>query len=92
MDTDGELKGLLLETLKISRENNKMLRAMRRDATIGRILSVVWFLIILIGPVVLYFYFLQPYIDQVLSTYESVGAQGGQLIDTSGIKSLLDLF
>lgn len=92
MDEDKELKGLILETLQVARENHKMLRAMRRDVMIGRMLSIVWFLIILIGPLVLYFYFLQPYIDQILSAYKNIGAQGGQLIETSGIKAVLDLF
>jgi uncharacterized membrane protein len=90
MDEDKELKGLLLETLQLTRENNRMLRGMRRDATIGRIVSFVWWLVILGIPLVLYYFFLMPYITQVTSLYENASAQGGQLIDSSGVKGLLD--
>ena len=72
---DPESKKLLEETLELEQENNKILHSMKRSMTWARVMSVVYWLII-IGISVGAFYFIQPYFDRVLSLYNSItGAQ-----------------
>ncbi len=79
---DPESKRLLQETLELSRENNRMLRAMRRAAFWGGVFRVIWWAVIIGVPVVLYYYVFQPYIAELQSTYQSVkgGAEQLQLL------------
>ena len=59
-----------------------MLRAMRRDAFVGGILKIVWWILILIViPYLVYVWYLEPYLDQVLAVYQQAGAQAGQVND-----------
>jgi hypothetical protein len=67
---DPESKKLLEETLTLEQENNKMLRSMRNSMRWARIMTVIYWLLI-IGISVGAFYFLQPYVDQVVKTYGS---------------------
>ena len=68
MMTDREMR----ELLELTRENNKLLHKMRRHAIIGSIMRLFYWTLILGGPIVLYYYFLQPYIDQLLEVYSGV--------------------
>ena len=68
MMTDREMR----ELLELTRENNKLLHKMRRHAIIGSIMRLFYWILILGGPIVLYYYFLQPYIDQLLEVYSGV--------------------
>jgi hypothetical protein len=67
---DPESKKLLEETLELEQENNEILHSMKRSMTWARVMSVVYWLII-IGISIGAFYFIQPYIDQVVKTYGS---------------------
>lgn len=60
------------EILKLTKENNKMLHKMRRDAMYRSLLSTVWWLILLISPVVFYYYYLEPYISEVQKMYSTI--------------------
>ena len=66
--TDREMR----ELLELTRENNKLLHKMLRHAIIGSIMRLFYWTLILGGPIVLYYYFLQPYIDQLLEVYSGV--------------------
>jgi len=68
---DPEAKKLLEETLELEQDNNKMLRSMRRSMIWGRIMSVIYWLII-IGISVGAFYFLQPYFNKIVGLYDSI--------------------
>ena len=89
MDSDDEQRRLLLETLKLTRENNEMLRKMRRSAMYRSILSFVWILIILILPLILYFSYLAPLVEQASAVYESIGNGNSEGFSLDGIKELL---
>jgi uncharacterized membrane protein len=65
---DPESQKLLEETLTLEQENNKMLRSMKRSMLWGRVMTVIYWLLI-IGISVGAFYFLQPYVNQVIKTY-----------------------
>ncbi len=65
---DPESKKLLDATFALAEENNKMLHSMRRSMRMARIMSFVYWAFI-IGSAVGAYYFVQPYIDQLLSVY-----------------------
>jgi len=70
------------EVYKLAKDNNRMLRAMRREAFIGGIFKIVfWLLLFVVIPYLVYVWYLQPYLDQVLSLYQQAGTQAGQVND-----------
>jgi hypothetical protein len=70
---DPESKKLLEETFSLAQDNNKILHAMRRSMRWANVMTTIYWLLI-IGTAVGAFYFLQPYINQVVKTYGSVSA------------------
>ncbi|MFA5778361.1 MAG: hypothetical protein WC870_02650 [Candidatus Paceibacterota bacterium] len=71
-----EEKKLLEQTYELVEENNRMLHSIKRTMFMARIMSVLYWVLI-IGVSVGAFYFIQPYLDQLMDTY-------------SGAKSNLD--
>jgi hypothetical protein len=63
------------ETLKVTRENNKLLKAMRRDAIIGGVLKMVIWLALILVSFYLSAKFLEPYLGMMTS------GQGGKAQD-----------
>ncbi len=74
---DPESKELLQATLELAQENNKMLHSMKRSMQMSRIMSYVYWAFI-IGSALGAYYFVQPYIDQLLDAY-------GGTVDTINI-------
>lgn len=62
---DADLKTLVEENLRISKENNKMLRSMRRAAVFGFFIRIIFWLTILGVPVYLYVVYLAPVVSSV---------------------------
>jgi hypothetical protein len=85
---DPESKKLLEETLELEKENNKILRSMRRSMFWSRVMNTLYWLII-IGISLGAFYFLQPYFDKMLNLYNSVTGTQQKLNTENG--SLQDL-
>lgn len=57
---------------ELTKENNKILKAMRRDAFIGGILkAIMWFIFLVVIPYLTWLY-IQPYVQGVLDTYQKV--------------------
>ncbi|MBP6883863.1 MAG: hypothetical protein KBC06_01370 [Candidatus Pacebacteria bacterium] len=67
---DAESKKLLQDTLELAKENNQMLQSMRRSMRIARLMSIVYWVFI-IGSAVGAYYFIQPYVDEVIGIYGS---------------------
>lgn len=67
---DTELKALLEENLKISQENNVLLKKLRKSARAASITRAFYWLVI-IGLTVGSFYYLEPYLNKVKSMYDS---------------------
>lgn len=63
-----EERQLLIQTNRLVEENHAMLRKMRRAAFWGRAWHLLYWLII-IGISVGAYYYIQPYIDQLLNLY-----------------------
>ncbi len=69
-----EERKLLDETVELSRENNQMLRRMQSRLRLANFFSWLKWLII-IGTTIGAYYYLQPYLDQVLKMYSIVSEQ-----------------
>lgn len=69
---DDEAKALLRRNLELTRENNKLLKKIRRNGVIANVMRLVWWAIIIGVPVFLYYYVLQPYLDQLSATYQGL--------------------
>jgi predicted PurR-regulated permease PerM len=71
--------GTLQEILRLTRENNKMLHAMRRSAFIGGIFKFIFYIVIfIIIPAWLYVMYLAPVMQQMLSTMNQIQSTGNQ--------------
>ena len=82
---DPESKKALEETLELTRENNRMLHSMRRSMRLARMMSFLYWALI-IGTAFGAYYFIQPYIDQLMGVY------GGAKSNLDSIGSMLDTF
>ncbi len=65
---DPESKRLLEENLALTQENNKMLHTLKSAMLWSRVMSVLYWVLI-IGSALGAYYFIQPYIDQLLEVY-----------------------
>jgi hypothetical protein len=72
-ETDKKLDEILAET----RENNKLLRSMVRSARLGRIMSLLYYLVI-IAATVGAFYYVQPLAQGFYNEYKSFFPQSFQ--------------
>ncbi|TAL49539.1 hypothetical protein EPN83_00110 [Patescibacteria group bacterium] len=79
---DSEDKRILGRTLELAEENNKMLKKLIRGARWARIVRFIYILII-VGSAVGIFYYIQPYLNQLVETYgsfkEGINSLGGVL-------------
>ncbi len=82
---DPESKKLLAETLALAEENNKILRALKRSMVWGRVVHAVYWALI-IGSAVGAYYFIQPYINQIIGVY------GGAKDSLNSVNSLFENF
>ena len=69
---DPESKKLLEETFALAQENNRMLQSMRRSMRLSRIMSFLYWAFI-IGSAVGAYYFIQPYLEQLVGVYSGAG-------------------
>ena len=80
---DPESKKLLQDTLALAQENNKILHSMRRSMRFQRIMSILYWVLI-IGSAFGAYYFIQPYLEQAYGIY------GGAKSNLNDFNSLLD--
>jgi hypothetical protein len=83
-----EIKRLLLENLQLSRENNKLLRKLRRAEVTRTIMTLVYWAVILVVPIYIYYAYLAPQLSQMLATYENIEAQTQEMPE--GVRSYID--
>ncbi len=74
-----DTQDLLKKNLELAKENNKMLKKMRRNAFLGGLLKLVWIAIIIGAPVYVYINYLSPVLDQVLGAAETVQEVGDKV-------------
>lgn len=70
---EGRVEELLKRNLVLAEENNRMLRSMRRRAFWGGVMSLIWWAAIIGVPIVLYWLYLAPIVEQVQGTYAQIG-------------------
>ncbi len=94
-----EEKRILKETLELAKENNSMLKKIRRYMAWGRISRVVYWALI-IGASLGAYYYIQPYVEAALETVSSIRSGAGAVSDgvtetttaaTGAMGSLLDI-
>jgi len=71
MYDDESINGMLRQNLELAQENNRMLKAMRRDAMIGGVVKVLVFVLVLWAS----YYFTMQYLEPMMGMFES--ANGG---------------
>jgi len=71
---DAKEKKLLKETAELARENQKLIKKVRRAQLWGRAFRIIYWVIIL-GVTFGAYYFIQPFVEQFLNIYE--GISGG---------------
>lgn len=76
---------------ELTKENNRMLHKMRRAQFWGRVWHFLWILIVLGAPIALYYYFLQPYVEQLLETYGQIQSGAEQVQNFSFSQEFQDL-
>lgn len=66
-----EEKEILKKTLELAQENNQMLHSIRRGMFWGRIMRIIYWVVI-IGAALGAYYYISPYIDSAVGAYGSV--------------------
>ncbi|MFA5877631.1 MAG: hypothetical protein WC880_04720 [Candidatus Paceibacterota bacterium] len=75
----------LSEMYEFTKENNHMLKAMRRDAFIGGIIKfIVWVVLFIVLPYIAWL-FIQPYLQGVLDTYQNVQKTTSAVSNTTSV-------
>lgn len=77
---DNEIKELLEENLRLSKENNAYLRKLVRAENLSRISKILYWVVILALGYVTYTV-IQPYLTTVLTAYENVAGQAELIQD-----------
>jgi len=65
--------------LRVSEENNKLLKKIRHSMIIRNLMTIVYWAIIIGIPIILYYYVLEPYFNQVSNTYTGIKDSFGQI-------------
>ena len=84
-----DVSELVRRNIELTKENNRLLHSIRRAAWWGTFFKVLWMAIIIGVPVLLYYYFLQPYYRGLSAGYQQFQEQSGG-IQIPGFGPLLD--
>jgi len=76
---DSETERLLRENLALSKQNNYLLRKIRRGALWQTVFSLVYWALLIGIPVYLYYTYLVPSLQGISATYQSLGEKAGSL-------------
>ncbi len=71
-----EQERLLKETHRLAQENNKMLRSMRRQAWLGRLVTLIFYAALIGGPIWFYFAYMSDTVNQMLQMYGTLQGRG----------------
>ncbi len=83
-DTDEDLKELLEENLRLAKENNRMLRSMRRAARLSFVGRIIFWLILLGVPAYLYITYVAPVMSGI---FPNGSANVNPILNMLGIPS-----
>ncbi len=74
-----ELKELVRRNTLLAQDTNKLVHSMRRNQRWHTIFTIVWWLTVVGVSGALYYYYLQPYVEQILGLYNSTQNLGHQV-------------
>jgi len=78
------LEQMMEENLLLTREIHSQTKKIHRHMLIGQVLNIIK-IILIIGPIIVGIFFLQPYFKQIFSTYnELLGGGSGQTLLNGG--------
>lgn len=89
-DDHAELLRLLRENTALAKENNILLRKLRRSSIIELWLRVVWFALLIGLPFALYFYILEPYFEAFGGSFDQFRLGIEQLPGIKGFEALFN--
>ncbi|MDB5204909.1 MAG: hypothetical protein JWP09_937 [Candidatus Taylorbacteria bacterium] len=84
---DNELRKMVEETMELSKDNNRILHSIQRRERMTQVFRVVYWLILLGAGAGLYYY-IQPYIDELVKAYGNIVDTQHKVADISGKFSL----
>ena len=87
---DPEIKNLLEENLKLSKENNELLLKVRRVQKWAQY-SRIFYWVIILGITYGAFYYLQPYLDSLLNVYTGGVGNISDINNVGDIKKNIDV-
>lgn len=70
-DMHQQLKVLVVENQRILAENNQLLKKMNRRSLLSLWFRIIWTLVLIGVPFVLYFYVIEPYFTSLGSSFET---------------------
>jgi hypothetical protein len=79
------IEELLQENVRLARENNRLLRKIRRDELIQTWWTVIFYVLVIGVPFIVYRYYLADYVEQIKNTYLEL--RGGS--DLQGLPAAL---
>jgi uncharacterized oligopeptide transporter (OPT) family protein len=68
----------LEEILRLTKENNRMLHSMRRNAWLGGIFKLIMWGVLFVIPLWLYLQYLAPMMQSMLQTYQQIQGTSAQ--------------
>lgn len=66
------------EILRLTRENNRMLKAMRRSSLFGAIVKTMLWIALILLPLWFYVQYLAPVMESILQTYQQIQGTSAQ--------------
>jgi hypothetical protein len=89
MMDDIEFRQKILDILDLAKENNKLLRSLRRAQRWAMFMRLVYWVLI-IGITLGAYYYIQPYFDQIIGTYSNFQDIGVNFPSREDIDSLIN--
>lgn len=62
----------LEEMYRLTRENNRLLHSMRRNALVGGIIKFIVYAALVLGPLWFYYQYMGPVVEQMLHTMQQI--------------------
>lgn len=75
MYTDDDMMDIVKKTHALALENNEMLHTMRRNQRWAFFFRIVFWAIVIGLPLMLYYYFLAPYMTELKGTFDALQGQ-----------------
>lgn len=84
MEQPSSLEELLRQNIALTKENNHLLKAMRRDALIGGVVKTLLWIVLIVGS----FYFSLKFIEPLMKPF----SQSQEQLDPKALETIIDLY